>query len=189
MMKARIILVPVLGLASAASFLPAALATPTGPHRTPPAATSAGSPARTGVTPAWHHRPPPPSYPPTTGRLYVSRTRVHRGATIAAFGSGFAPNSTVQVTVSLTGPPSGDDDDAAPRTLTSSSEPAARHGHDGARCSTGRTCLVRANRRGLIVFTVRLTRSGWTTITATGVDPAGSPVVLSATVLVTGRRH
>lgn len=134
---------------------------------------------------AARRRPSEPGYPPTTGRLYLSASRVRVGSTVAAVGTGFRPRTSVLVIVQSRGA----DDAAAAATaeLTAARVDIQRRG-SGRGCATDRVCVVRANADGLALFTVRLTRVGRTTVTAIGLTSARRIQTLSATVRVVARR-
>jgi LPXTG-motif cell wall-anchored protein len=95
-----------------------------------------------------------PSYPPVTGGLTVSATNVVAGSAITATGEGFAPNSKVMVTVVMQG------------------------------MGVVRSFSVTADASGKVSAVVRLSVAGTATITFSGADPDGVPLVLSSTVLV-----
>jgi len=97
---------------------------------------------------------PVPSYPPVVGGAAVSATNVTAGGEVTVSGGGFAVNSTVTIIVDV-------------------------EGHSPVSTST-----VSADAAGAVSARVRLTVAGKNTIILAGVDPSGTPRVLTTVVFV-----
>jgi alpha-L-fucosidase len=97
---------------------------------------------------------PVPSYPPVVGGAAVSATNVTAGGEVTVSGTGFAVNSTVTIIVDV-------------------------EGHSPVSTST-----VSADAAGAVSARVRLTVAGKNTIILAGVDPSGTPRVLTTVVFV-----
>ena len=190
MKPGRVLVVVGIGMATAlGTAAPATAAPRPGAGAAQPASTvRAGSPAAepavAPVVPAGR-RPRDPSYPPTTGRLYLSRSRARVGSTVAAMGTGFRPRTSVLVIVQVAESGSGGSDTGAALAATGV---GTQRSAGGRRCATNQVCVVRANPAGLALFTVRLTEVGHTTVTAIGLTPQGTTQTLSASVEVLPRR-
>jgi hypothetical protein len=172
-----------LGTAAPATAAPRPEAGTAQPASTVRAGSPAAEPAVAPAAPA--HRPRDPSYPPTTGRLYLSTSRARVGSTVAAMGTGFRPRTSVLVIVQVAGSGSGGSDTAAALAATGVGTQRSARGRG---CATNRVCVVRANPAGLALFTVRLTEVGRTTVTAIGLTPQGTVQTLTASVQVLPRR-
>ena len=191
MRSGRVLVVVGIGLATALGTVAPATAAPRSEAGATRSASTvrAGSPAaEPAVAPvaARARRPRDPSYPPTTGRLYLSASRVRVGSTVAAVGSGFRSRTPVLVIVRVGRSGSGNSDTAAALAATGVS---TQRSSAARRCATNRVCVVRANSAGLALFTVRLTRVGRTTVTAVGLTPQRTIQTLSASVQVLPRRR
>jgi LPXTG-motif cell wall-anchored protein len=95
-----------------------------------------------------------PTYPPVVGGLTVSATSTTAGSAITLSGGGFAPKSNAVVTVTVQ------------------------------RVGVVRRFTVTADSSGAVTTRLKLAVVGTNTITVSGVDSNGVPVLLSATVLV-----
>ena len=120
---------------------------------------------------------------PTPGALGVSATTVGPGGSVVVSGSGFAPNSTITITVTVN--PQG----FAGATADSGVAPLGRLLAAGPASATDEVrgfaaLAVTANSAGSFSTTVTLTQAGTNVITASGVDPAGNPRSLTVVVEV-----
>lgn len=134
----------------------------------------------------------PDPYGPPSGvggdNLGTSTTQVGDGGTVTVSGTGFAPNSTITISVTVTAQGFGRiaaDAGVEPMgSLLSAGETrTAPSGWAALACVNG--CTVTANAAGAFSVGVTLTQVGTNVIAASGVDPAGNPRVLTTTVIVT----
>src|SRR6266550_7197281 len=95
-----------------------------------------------------------PIYPPQTGGLTVSATSVVAGSAVSVSGTGFAPASSVTVTVVV-------QDFGVVRSFT-----------------------TKADSAGNVATSVLLSVAGTATVTMSGADPDGVPRLLTSTVFV-----
>jgi hypothetical protein len=103
-----------------------------------------------------------PTYPPTTPSISLSATTVDPGTAVTVTGTGFEALSAVTMTWTGSGA----------RGMAASALPFGTRG-------------LSADASGTVTSSVTFNVAGTHTITLTGVDPAGAPVSLSATLEVT----